>query len=547
MRFRFTNLTHLSIAGFVLYSPVSILAYPVSVLVVNSKSSVIQLTVIGIAITSMTFVLYETFIIALRKLIAFPILKFLSIVAIVGALRGCIFYWINDFLGLNQPSKFNERVISSVLTTLFWLSASNLIINISRNFRNEYQGALNQFIASQVTNATLNLKPNSEYEEINQFQKDLSKTLSELLKNTDAKTFSKISEKLTFHINEQLRPLSRRIWLRSLSEYPVINYRTLILDSIKLLNFSNNAFLLIMSCLAILNNLFLRSFTESISRTSTYIASSWIICKVYKITLHSKENIKYNYLFLVGIGIIPIFFSEFSAGIFGYQTNFLAASLITPIPFAVIIVLALFDLTSKDRVFLMNLLEKNEKNIFDQTSKGVSHSERELASYLHNSFQSELLALSGQLAAAAISKDKEKTSQVLQKVSAMASRSLSDELAKINEKPLIRLNSVIESWRNLLEIRIEIPRSFLEEKLNTVIFVQTVEEIASNTFRHSKGTSLVISAEPGDFGIKLYFQSDGKEPISKSKGIGKSWLNQVSLSAWNIEKNDKGTLVTVEI
>ena len=542
-----TNLTKLSIAGFLLFSPVSIFAYPVSVLVVNPESSAIHLTAIGFALTFVTSLAYVSLMLLLKKIQRFTVLKFLLIITITGAIRGYVFYWVNDLLNLIQPSHLSERIVSSVLTTLIWLSSSNLIINISRNFKNEYQGALNQFLASQVAQATLDLKSEKELNELNQLQKDLSETLSELFKKGDNETFNKISERLTFHINDQLRPLSRRIWLRSLNEYPVINYKILLRDSIKLLNFPGYAFFLIMTGLAILNNLFLRSLTESILRTATYLAATWLVYKIYRMTFQSKQDTNINALFLIFIGTIPIFISEYCAAIFGFKTNFLAASLIIPIPIAVIIVLALFDLTTKDREFLMVLLEKNGDDYYYQTTKGVNLKDRQLASYLHNSFQSELLALSSQLAAAAISQDKGMTSEVLQRVSAIASRSLSEDLAKIHEEPLSRLDSVIDSWANLLDIRLNIPKSLLLEKLNSVTFVQTVEEIASNTFRHDKGTELEISAELGEIGVKLYFQSNGQEPLIKSKGMGKSWLNQISISPWTIVKNEVGTLVTLEI
>ena len=42
------NLTNLTVAGFLLYSPVSILAYPVSVLVVNPSTSAAELLIVGL-------------------------------------------------------------------------------------------------------------------------------------------------------------------------------------------------------------------------------------------------------------------------------------------------------------------------------------------------------------------------------------------------------------------------------------------------------------------------------------------------------------------
>ncbi len=260
-----------------------------------------------------------------------------------------------------------------------------------------------------------------------------------------------------------------------------------------------------------------------------------------------KKVIAFNYSFLVIIAVIPVFASEIFVDVLGYKSNYLAALLITPVPTAIVVVLALFDLTQKDRVFLLTLLETNSKVLYSQVTAGVDLDQRQIASYLHNSFQSELLALSAQLAAAALSGDKVSTSSALQRASAVSARSLSEDLVRMKEQPLDRLVSVIASWENILNIEVEITDDYLREKCNTVLFTQTVEEIASNAFRHDKATNLIITAHPGELGTRLVFQSNGTQPISKSEGMGHSWLNQVSLMPYSIEKNEIGTLIILEI
>ena len=117
----------------------------------------------------------------------------------------------------------------------------------------------------------------------------------------------------------------------------------------------------------------------------------------------------------------------------------------------------------------------------------------------------------------------------------------------MNQDPLERLESVVESWENLLEIELQIDKDFLVAHLDSITFIQTLEEVATNAFRHDKATKLTITAEIGAVGIRVNFQSNGTQPISKSKGVGTLWLNQVSLNPWSIDKNELGTLITVEL
>jgi hypothetical protein len=260
-----------------------------------------------------------------------------------------------------------------------------------------------------------------------------------------------------------------------------------------------------------------------------------------------RQNVYLNNSFLISIGVIPILLSELAVGFLGFENNYFAAVLIIPIPPVVIIILSLLDLTQKDQASLLMLLEEHGDSIFNDLAPGVDLNQRQIASYLHNSFQSELLALSTQLAAAALSKDKDAASSVLQRASSVANRSLSENLIRMNDQPLDHLTQLIKSWENILSIKIVIPQDVLHAKLNNVVFVQTVEEIASNAFRHDRATELTIKCSNGLLGTKLLFQSNGSQPISKSQGMGDSWLNQISLTAWSIEKNDLGTLIVLEL
>jgi hypothetical protein len=55
----------------------------------------------------------------------------------------------------------------------------------------------------------------------------------------------------------QLRPLSRRIWLRSLNEYPAIRIRQMLKDSIQFLDFSKPLFFSAILFLALISNVFI--------------------------------------------------------------------------------------------------------------------------------------------------------------------------------------------------------------------------------------------------------------------------------------------------
>ena len=104
------SLTRLSLAGFALYSPISILAFPVSLLVVNPDASPIQLLLLGFLLTFLTYLFYFPFV-KLQSRIRFrpgalAMSFFVFVISATGAFRGALFYLLDIQFEYEQPSSF---------------------------------------------------------------------------------------------------------------------------------------------------------------------------------------------------------------------------------------------------------------------------------------------------------------------------------------------------------------------------------------------------------------------------------------------------------
>ena len=170
-----------------------------------------------------------------------------------------------------------------------------------------------------------------------------------------------------------------------------------------------------------------------------------------------------------------------------------------------------------------------------------------IASFLHNSLQSELLALSLQLQNAATRNDPEKSAQILQQVSARINRSLAEDFLTFNQSPRDRLETVIKSWRGILEIQISFSDNILDDQNKAGLIVQSIEEVASNISRYDQATKLIVDAEINGDATTLTFQSNGAGKLIKSDGVGSSWFDQIAIAPWKIEKNEFGTLLILPI
>ena len=536
----------LSIPGYILYSPISILSFPVTVLVVNPGASFLLLTASGLALTAVIFALYLPFIwIDSRISIDSFVLKFANflIAALaLGAIRGYFFYQAVDALELNPPGDQLNRILASAATTLFWLCAANILINFSRAFRSRYEQSLKKFIERNLAVIPSLLPSKESAAELTILQEELSRSLTSRLEDGDAQNLREVAELIKSKINLQLRPLSRRIWLRSLNEYPRIRYGRMLKDSINFLDFSKPIFVSAILFLALLSNLSIRSFTESLVRTSTFLLLLLVILSFAKTRVFSNR-----YVYLAAIGIVPVLGSEFIALSLEYAGSWTATLLISFVAPVLMIVLSLFSLTLRDHSLIIELLESYEIHKIPNTSKAFDVGERHLASYLHNSLQSELLAIAGQLEEAAISNDREKSAEILQRVSSLINRSFIDDFQKFEESPLERLETVRKSWSGILEIEIDIPNAFFTTPTRNASLVQTIEEFVANSYRHGMATKISASAIENSIGLHLTLKSNGSKKVSTKRGLGSEWLDQIAIGSWKMESTLTGTILNLTI
>lgn len=542
----------LTTKGFLLYSPISILSFPVTILITNKDQSLWLMSFYGVLITILTYLVYITLITLGRKISASQankILLFLIIPLLTGSARGGFFYCLVEIVDLQQPSNLLERVLSSTLTTIFWLYLANYLIGVSRNFLFKYQAALNQYLGSKTKQSTATQLSEKTVKTLTDLQLNLSAAVERYADKSDPESFRKLSAVLTQQINDQIRPISRRIWIRNLSEFPVFKIDQLFKDALVSLDFSWRIFVTLISFLSLFSNLAVRSLSESALRTLTFLIVLLGIRMVQNL-LNKRGGLnplRINLIYLITYGLLPVLISEAMVEASGYDGDWAATLLISPIAPVLMIVLSLLRLTAKDRSAILEILESSTGALSANQPAQEQIESASVASFLHNSLQSELLALSKKLAEAAENPDKNKAAALLEQVAAMTNRSIAEDFVKFAESPFERLVDVINSWKGILEIELDFDVESLSQNEKAAIIVQTIEEVATNVTRYDNATNLQISAVNSDLGITLSFQSNGGGKLVKAKGLGSNWFDKVAVSQWSITKNQNGSLLIIVI
>lgn len=528
----------LTTKGFLLFSPISILAFPITLMVAGNNESFFLMLIYGALLTLMTFIVYRFLILVLssqskgsqRLLLPFVVHT------LTGAFRGYFFYQIVEAISWNQPSSLWSRILNSTITTLFWLTLANFLMNFTSNYRSSYQRALNHYLATYSPSPSTLSAPNRF--ELSRLELNLKNAVEIHLGDSNSTDFQLVAEEITNQINEKLRPLSQRIWIESLGEFPKFRPAQLIRDSLRALNFSQSILFLVALFLSLLGNFALRSISESIWRTSVFLAAVFLLISIRN-ALFPKTALA-NGIFLVGVGFLPVYLSEFVAYSLGYYSDWLATTLVTPIVPLVIIIISIINLTNQDRNLVIDLLESGGKSIENKLES------KKLASYLHNSFQSELLSLAKQLEEATESDNSVKDA-LLKRVSSVLNRSIAVEYSNFASNPLQRLDSAITSWRGILDIQFLVDTKFLEDDRRNAIIVQIVEEFATNVSRYDSANYLRVMGESNGDELVLSLQTDGKDRLRRSQGLGSRWFDQIAPGAWKIVRNDEGKLLTIKL
>ena len=245
--------------------------------------------------------------------------------------------------------------------------------------------------------------------------------------------------------------------------------------------------------------------------------------------------------------MIPVSVSEYFVQTIGFNGNWIATFAISPVAPVVIYILSLLRLAKQDRQMILNALEKSTVVEGSLLPSELVLERASIASYLHNTLQSELLALSRQLEVAASGDDPIRSAELLERVSSRVNRSIVEDFKQFSQSPLERLDLVISSWQGILDIKIDFPKELLADNRKHATIVQAIEEVATNISRYDVASELQVTADLTNGSVVLKFQSNGQGKLVKSRGIGSAWLSQIAVSEWSIEKNKTGTLLTIEI
>lgn len=540
----------LSKTGFYLFSPVSILAVPLTIAGDDYKGPWLIGSFIGFALTLASFAIYLAlqFLASKVKLAASWKLN-LALISLVGFARGAIFYALLELFEIPQPSPLIQRLFNSTFITFIWLSTANVAIEVNRRYKRKYRAILSQMMIMNFRNSDgVDSGFATIAEELTLLQEGLRKTYSAAQQSrvSDA-AMKKVAEELHLHIESALKPISKRLWLTSTYKYPQLKFWRLILDAMTQVRYPTYlvAFTLFLSGVILLAPEFgwEASLTTNIFGFIFFLALELSRQRIVRIFARFAKGI--NLFFVISVGVWTGVLSTIALRIYDGTGSYALAFYLSPYTSALVITASAITLALSDRKLILENLS-NEVHGISQTSL-LPFQSSQAASYIHNSLQSELTALAHEFEKVAAKPESGRNEALMEKLDALIRRSISEDFANFLESPAKRLDRVLDSWNQIIELKADIDQNLFANSARGNLFVQLVEESLANSVRKGKATQVTISAALTANQLQVVISDNGTFDQSSTPGMGSAWIERHSVGDWNFEVTSSGTTLKVEL
>lgn len=540
----------LSKSGFYPYSIVSFLAVPLAIAWAAHRENWLTTTLIAFFLTAATFAIYFGFL-SLQRALGWSenLTCSLSIIIATGAIRGWLLYFALGYFDYTQLASALQRVLNSAFTTLIWLGLANLIVEVNRRYRRRFRAILSQLLVVNLRNSGSAQAGFAVIaHDLALLQTRLEESYSAAKESSeDSASMSTAATEIRTQIESALKPLSKRLWLNSVYEFPKLKLSRLLSDAISNLNYPFTPILLMLTLSAFVNLSPASGFAYStVTAISQFFA--FILIEFGRRLIISKfPNLdqSINLIFVLTVGAIAGSCSALTLHLFNGTGSFFLSLLFAPYLSALVLVGSTIRLALSDRREILDNLSKGAQRLTLSSNDSLQSSQA--ASYLHNSLQSELTALAHEFELVAENPDKNKSKAVLEKLDSLIRRSMGEDFANFLESPEIRLDRVLASWNGIVSLKTSIDRALFSDPARGNLFVQLVEESLANSVRKGQATEVEIKATFIGTRLEIEINDNGVFDKSSKPGLGSAWLERYAVGESKFDATESGTRLSVEL
>ena len=476
-----------------------------------------------------------------------------------GALRGIAIGQAAPIFDLADPTAPTVRAINSGITVIIWMGIIGLMLEAQSSYVREYQDLYQRFLMLKSgrlpDGRALNSGRLSEIaEQVAQMTSPVRTKLAKLSEGsfTDAQVREAVAD-LQQVVKEQIRPLSHRLWFDRTSHLLKFKLSNLLLDAFK----TDETPILFFTALT--------TFSIFVGTTvSMGINKGAVISLIFGMTIYMLftleklllkiEIIKSKFIhpiFLILIATVPlllthVYFNFSEIAYWGLFSNVGVAGSV----FLTAIFTTMLSQSLIDRAKIIDILTTQiTSGYVEEHLQAIARmtEDSEIASYLHSSLQSELTAVALKLDQAAKSGNRDEVKSIIQYAQIVIERDLTVNFHAGEHSPLERINALLDAWRGIADIKIDLQKIELCETQVLTDISQVIEEAVSDAVRFGNANLISISgdASPDHYYFKV--TDNGKSKPQVGSGLGTILLDEIAPNLWRREFALEGTNLEVWI
>lgn len=560
---RVTGEKTLSQTAFLAFVPVGILGVaiiiPVEKVTASQRFDWFLVGVIAQAVLAIAILVFNKIYFRFIKGAKFSVAYIFFALFTSGALRGIAIGQAAPIFDLADSIAPVVRAINSGITVVIWMGIIGLMLEAQSSYVREYQDLYQRFLMLKSgrlpDGRALNSGRLSEIaEQVAQMTSPVRTKLAKLSEGsfTDAQVREAVAD-LQQVVKEQIRPLSHRLWFDRTSHLLKFRISNLLLDAFK----TDETPILFFTALT--------TFSIFVGTTvSMGINIGAVISLIFGITIYMLftleklllkiEMIKSRFIhpiFLILVATVPLLLTHvyFNLSEIAYWSLYSNVGVAGSV-FLTAIFTTMLSQSLIDRAKIIDILTTQiTSGYVEEHLQAIARmtEDSEIASYLHSSLQSELTAVALKLDQAAKSGNRDEVKSIIQYAQIVIERDLTVNFHAGEHSPLERINALLDAWRGIADIKIDLQKIELCETQVLTDISQVIEEAVSDAVRFGNANLISISgdASPDHYYFKV--TDNGKSKPQGGSGLGTILLDEIAPNLWRREFALEGTILEVWI
>ena len=474
------------------------------------------------------------------------------LIALIGLIKGYLSYIGLGLLDFPEYAELPNRLLTSTSSTLLWLTLAIHLVSMHEKFKNEFDTFIHNSFnrLSKVEPTQLRKIPAALAPEIKSIEVEIQKSLSQMYQSVvTPEILLSVSKQLRNCIETSIRPLSHRLWLQDGNVYPRISLKALVREGLNRQDFSIYSaisFLALLSSFNLSTSIGVPRALLAIFITVAITSGYFLFQRKYIPNIRMKSTAaKILNLAAPGLALSGVFYL-INTYIFLDDLGFLNLFLL-PISFTVFLIASTIRVVREDQSrFFSQLKLEIDSRVTEQVNNQDQQSGKQVAAFLHNSVQSELLALSYQLEELSKNPDSKEARATLERLASSLTGQIGKNFENFNEKPTERLSTLVTAWSGIAFVEFASDPDVLSDFGRAHDVVQVIEESITNAVRTANATIIQISWErTGSQNLRIEVKDNGHVDHIGAIGLGTHWLDEIAYGRWSRETIDGQTTLVV--